>query len=428
MKAHIITFGCRQNENDSEKIMGVLESLGYTSTDDIATADLVLFNTCAVREHGEHRVYGNVGAMRKMKKDNPNLILGVCGCMMRQQHVAQKIKKSYPYVDIVFGTNSIHKLPEILYAAKSRRVFELEEDDIIHEEIPTSHAGGVIANVPIMYGCNNFCTYCVVPYVRGRERSREKQDILREIEGLVVQGVREVLLLGQNVNSYPGFAKLLEAVSEIPNLHRIRFISSHPKDFASDTMEVMAAKSNICNQLHLPFQSGSNKILKDMNRRYTREDYIEQIQRFREKIPNAAITSDVIVGFPTETNDDFEDTLSLIKEIEFDMLFSFIYSKRKGTVAEKMAPVMTEPEIKRNFDRLLEAQAEISLKKNLTLHNTTQKILVEGESKTNPEFICGRTDGGKIVNFAGNLNLIGELIDVKIIETKTWSLKGEILL
>ena len=427
MKAHIITYGCRQNENDSEKIMGVLSGLGYNATERVEGADLIIFNTCAVRENAERRVYGNLGSMKKIKQNHPDVLIGVCGCMMRQSHVAQRIKKSFPYIDMVFGTNSIYKLPEILHAARSQRIFELEEDDIIHEGIPTKHTGGVIANVPIMYGCNNFCTYCVVPYVRGRERSREREDILKEVTGLVAQGVREVLLLGQNVNSYPEFAKLLEAVSDIEGLKRIRFISSHPKDFAQDTIDVMASRGNICSHLHLPFQSGSNKVLKDMNRRYTREDYIKQIKRFREKIPNAAITSDVIVGFPTESQADFEDTLNLIEEIEFDMLYSFIYSPRKGTAAENMASVMSESEIKSNFSRLLAIQAEISLKKNLDLQGSIQKILVEGASKTNPKAIFGRTDGGKIVNFAGDLNLIGEIIDVEITEVKTWSLGGKIV-
>lgn len=429
-KAHVITYGCQQNENDSERIRGILINMGYTMTNTNDDADLIIFNTCAVRDNAEQRVYGNIGALRVVKEKNPEMLIGICGCMSQQQHVADYIKKRFPYVDFVCGTHALHKLPQILYSANEQRVFDLEESDgDIIENLPHNRESSVIASVSVMYGCNNFCTYCVVPFVRGRERSRDPEDIIKEVEGLAAQGYKEVTLLGQNVNSYSktSFSQLLNMVSEVSGIERIRFVSSHPKDITDELIDTIAENPKVCKQLHLPFQAGSNKVLKDMNRRYTKEQYLGIIRKAKEKVPDIALTSDIIVGFPTETNADFEHTIDVIRQVEFDMLFTFIYSKRKGTPAEKMDFQLTVEEIKSNFDRLLEVQNEISAKKNKALEGTVQKVLVEGVSKNNDKFLSGRTDGSKIVNFAGDKSLIGDIVSVKITNSATWSLTGEIV-
>ena len=427
-KAHVITYGCQQNENDSERIRGMLVDMGYVMTEENTEADLIIFNTCAVRDNAEQRVYGNLGALKVIKERRPNMMIGVCGCMTQQQHVADYIKKRFPYVDFVFGTHALARLPKILYSAERQRVFDLEESGEITENLPHNRESGVVASVAVMYGCNNYCSYCVVPHVRGRERSRELVDIISEVQGLASQGYKEVTLLGQNVNSYSKlpFHELLNAVSEVDGIERIRFISSHPKDITSALISTIADNPKLCKQLHLPFQAGSNKVLSDMNRRYTREQYLDIIENVKSTVPGIAMTSDIIVGFPTETNEDFEQTLDLIRQVEFDMLFTFIYSKRKNTPAEKMTPSLSPDEVKSNFDRLLAVQNEISAQKNKALVGTVQRVLAEGTSKTNDEVLTGRTDGAKIVNFAGDKSNIGRVLEVEITNAATWSLSGVI--
>ena len=362
-KAYVRTYGCRQNHSDSEKIVAALELQGYAIVGEVELADLIIFNTCAVRKGAEERVYGNIGALKPLKKQKPHIKIAVCGCMAMRAEVQERLRKSYPYINLVFGTNDIHNLSENLEKAEKKRIFLQNNDENVHE-LQSRHEHKVIANVPIMYGCNNFCSYCIVPLTRGRERSRQASAIIDEIRGLAVKGYKEVLLLGQNVNSYHSppslrggtqsvptkqssdFPDLLLRISQIDGIKRIRFISSHPKDFSDMLLDVMADSDNICKQLHLPFQAGSNKVLADMNRKYTREHYIGLIEKARAKIPNLTITSDVIVGFPTETQDDFEDTYRLVEDLRFDGLFTFVYSKRSGTSAAEMAFVLSKEQIK----------------------------------------------------------------------------------
>lgn len=434
--AFVETYGCAQNENDSERICGMLSDMGYGFCDSAEDADLVLYNTCAVRENAELRVFGNLGALKHIKRKKPSMIIGVCGCMMQQEHIAEQIKKKYKHVDMVFGTHVVYRFPQILNdVIASGRVVDIEDSEgRIFEGITSKRQAPPLAKIPIMYGCNNFCTYCIVPYVRGRERSRSVQNILSEVREVAAQGYCEVMLLGQNVNSFGKdleepvtFAQLLEEVCKIEGIERIRFMTSHPKDISDELIEVMAKEEKICKQLHLPVQCGSDRILKKMNRSYTREKYLEIVRKVREKMPDIVLTSDVIVGFPGETNQDFEETMSILKEVEYDMIFSFIYSKRKGTPAAEMEDCLTDEEKHRNFERMVEFQNGISKKKNDAYFGKHEKVLVEGLSKNNPEFLSGRTDGGKIVNFKGNVNLVGKIVNVKITEVKTWSLLGELV-
>ncbi len=432
-KALVITYGCRQNENDSEKIRGMLAEEGYSFCEAYDDADLVIFNTCAVRENAEQRVYGNVGALKAYKERKPGMLIGICGCMVQQEGEAEQIKKRFRHVDFVFGTHAIARLPQILHEAENNRVFDTEETVGIYEDIPIKRDSVLVANIPISYGCNNFCSYCVVPYVRGRERSRLPRDILKEAKALASQGCKEVLLLGQNVNSYGNdngvmsFPQLLRQVNEIEGIERIRFISSHPKDLSDELIDAMAECEHVCAQLHLPFQSGSDRVLKEMNRKYTSADYLKIIEKVKAKIPNVALTSDVIVGFPTETQEDFEDTIRLINTVGFDTLFTFIYSPRRGTPAAKMIPVLSQEQIKANFERLVDVQNGWSLKKNKELENKVVRILVEGASKNNPDTLSGRTEGNKIINFKGDKSLIGEFVNVKVTKVLTWSLEGELI-
>lgn len=436
-RACVITYGCQQNESDSEKLRGMLCEMGYLISDDPKTSDVVIFNTCAVRENAELKVFGNVGALKHAKRKNPDMIIGVCGCMMQQPHISETIKSKYNHIDIVFGPHALYRLPEILERAlEKNRVFEVENSDgEIVEGIPVLREPPPLAKVPIMYGCNNFCTYCIVPYVRGRERSRKAADILAEVRSSAEQGYKEVMLLGQNVNSFGNpinsdenisFPELLRMVCKTDGIERVRFMTSHPKDLSDELIYAIAEEDKICKQLHLPIQSGSDKVLRDMNRGYTAERYMERLDKVRELIPDITVTSDIIVGFPTETNEDFEDTLDIIRRARYDMVFSFIYSKRVGTPAAKMNPFLTDEEIHRNFDRLLEVQNEISKQKNDEYVGRVEEILVEGESKTNPEYMCGRTNGGKTVNFKGGSEFVSRLVPVKIIKAQTWSLTGEL--
>lgn len=434
--AFVETYGCAQNESDSEKLKGMLHDMGYDFCDRAEDADLILYNTCAVRENAELRVFGNIGALKHIKKKKPSLIIGVCGCMMQQEHIAETVKKKYKHVDMVFGTHALYRFPQILNGVfEESRVFDTEDSEgMIFEDISYKRGEPPLAKIPIMYGCNNFCTYCIVPYVRGRERSRSAENIIAEIKEVAAEGYKEVMLLGQNVNSYGNdleeglsFAKLLEEVCKVDGIERIRFMTSHPKDISDELIEVMAREPKICKQLHIPIQCGSDRVLRLMNRKYTREKYLGIIKKVKEKMPEIVLSTDIIVGFPGETNDDFEETISVLREVEYDLVFSFIYSKRKGTPAAEMEDCLTEEEKHRNFDRMLEVQNEISKKKNDKYAQRVEKVLVESFSKTNPEFLSGRTDGGKIVNFKGSEELIGELVDVRITETKTWSLIGEII-
>jgi len=436
-KAFVETYGCQQNENDSEILTGMICAMGYEMTEIKEDADLILYNTCAVRENAELKVYGNLGALKHLKRKKESLIIGVCGCMMQQEAVKEQIRKKYKHVDIVFGTHSLYRFPEILgeVIVNKNRVFDVRESDgVIIEDMPIKRKEGPCAWVSVMYGCNNFCSYCIVPYVRGRERSRSKEAILAEIRLLAENGCKEVTLLGQNVNSYGkdleediDFADLLTEVCKIDKIERVRFMTSHPKDISDKLIDTMAQNDKICKQLHLPVQAGNNRVLDVMNRRYTKESYLEKIEKIKSKMPSITLTTDIIVGFPGETTEEFEDTLDVLKKVRYDTIFSFIYSKRPGTPAAKMDDVISMDEKKNNFNRMLSIQDEISKEKNLALQGKTLKVLVEGRSKTNAEFMAGRTEGGKTVNFKCDESLIGQIVDIEITEAKTWSLMGRVV-
>ena len=436
MYALVETYGCQQNVNDSQRIEGMLMETGYTLTGDREKADVIIFNTCAIRENAHSKVFGNLGALKHLKAKKPSLIIGVCGCMAQQEHIAKRIKSKYRHVGLVFGTHALYKFPALLSDAleQNERVIDISGEGSIAEGLPVNYDGGARAFVSIMYGCNNFCSYCIVPYVRGRERSRLEQDILEEISSLAKTGVKEVMLLGQNVNSYgkdrgeaDAFALLLKKVCKVDGIERIRFMSSHPKDISDKLLQTMAEEEKICNQLHLPLQSGSSKILSDMNRHYDRERYLSIVKKARELMPDICLTTDIIVGFPTETEADFEDTLSILREVEYDSIFSFIYSPRVGTKAAEWENVSTQEEIDLRFKKLLDVQNEISYKRNLRHEGEIHKVLVSGKSKTDGEMLSGRNYANKIVNFRGDESLAGKIIDVKITKAQTWILYGEII-
>lgn len=435
-KAYTKAYGCAQNEADMEIIRGMIEKMGYGFTDMPLEADLIAINTCAVREGAEDRIYGNVGAFKKLKEKNPDLIIVVCGCMTQRPEAVEKLKKSYPYVDIVFGTHGIEKFPEKLLRRieTGKRVFEVEEKGDIVEGLPVKRQESASANVSIIYGCNNFCSYCIVPYTRGRERSRSWENVVDEVNELVCQGVTEITLLGQNVNSYGkdlengiNFAGLLRKINEIDGIKRIRFMTSHPKDLSQELIQTIAECDKVCKQLHLPLQAGSNRVLKNMNRKYTREDYLALVGRIRETVPDIAITTDIIVGFPNETREEFEDTLDIIRKVRFDGIFSFIYSKRSGTPAANMPDATPEQEKSENLTKLLELQKEIQLEINKNYVGKTVEVLVDGKSKTDAGLLSGRTDGGKIVHFAGEKRLKGKYVNIKIKDAKSFYLTGEIV-
>lgn len=437
LKYHIITYGCQMNVHDSEKLAGMLSEIGYTETSSQHDADLVLFNTCCVRENAELKVYGNVGALKAYKQANPNMIIGVCGCMMQQEEIAKFIVDRFPFVDLVFGTHNLHRFPQLLLQAldSSHTIIEvLDEEGTIVEHIPTKRDKGVSAWTTIMYGCNNFCSYCIVPYVRGRERSRDPEEIVNEITKLGNQGYKEITLLGQNVNSYGKdmgggylFHDLLSDINKINSIERIRFMTSHPKDLSKELIRTMANSEKVCEHLHLPIQAGNNRILKAMNRKYTREEYISLVESVREAMPDIALTTDIIVGFPGESSQEFEDTLDIIKRLKFDSAYTFIYSPRKGTPAVNIEDKIRIEEKKERLAKLIEIQSKISRMKNDAYIGKVKEVLVEGRSKTNDKVLTGRTRENKIVNFIADEKVIGQLIRVKITKARSWSLEGEVL-
>lgn len=433
--AHVHTFGCQQNVSDGEKIKGMLAAMGYGFSDSPEGADIVIFNTCAVRGNAEDRVFGNLGALKRGKAENPDMIIGVCGCMVQQKHIVEKIKRSFPHVDLVFGTHALHTLPELIYnqlVDKKRRFVVPESDGVIAEGIPIRRESKLKVSVPIMYGCDNFCSYCIVPYVRGRERSREMTEILSEVKSAVENGAREVLLLGQNVNSYgkeqgTSFSELLRRVNGIDGEFRICYMSSHPKDHSRELVDTIAECEKVTRHFHLPVQSGSSRILKLMNRRYDREQYLKLVRYIRERVPDAAITSDIIVGFPGEGYDDFRETVSLIEEVRFDSLYTFIYSPRKGTKAAEMPDPVSAEEKGRWFRELLAVQEKIGLGAYEKYVGQTLRVLCEGEGRTCPELLTGKTPQDVIVDFDGDKSLIGQFVNVKIERALQWALLGKIV-
>ena len=435
--ACVVTYGCQQNIADSEHIKGMLEAMGYGFTEDRLEAKLIIFNTCAVREHAEDRVFGNVGALKSYKLDNPDVVIALCGCMMQQQHIADKIKQSFPFVDLVFGTHVVYKVPQLIYTALTRkkRVFELPDvDGVIAEGIPVKRDNDKKAWLPIMYGCNNFCSYCIVPYVRGRERSREVNDVIAEFKQLVDEGYREITLLGQNVNSYGkdleprvSFSQLLRILNDLEGDFRIRFMTSHPKDCTKELIETMAQCDKVATHLHLPFQSGNDRVLKAMNRSYTREKYLSLINYAKELMGDElSITSDIIVGFPGETYEEFCDTLSLVEEIKATSLFTFIYSPRKGTPAAEMDDPVPYEEKSKWMRELLALQERISGEQMALHRGKTFKCFVYGKGKQGDNYLAARTDGNLIIEFVGDERLIGSFQKIKVTEPLTYVMLGEL--
>lgn len=437
LKYYIETWGCQMNEEDSEKLSGMLKRIGYTKTEAKEEASIILFNTCCVRENAENKVYGNLGLLKKLKKNNPDLVIGICGCMMQQKGMADKILKEFPYVDIIFGTHNSYKFPEYLNRVKTegvqvKEIFDKETEII--EGIPVDRESSIKAFVTIMYGCNNFCTYCVVPYVRGRERSRKPEEIEKEIKELVAQGYKEITLLGQNVNSYGkgleeeiDFAKLLRRINEIEGLERVRFMTSHPKDLTEDVIMAIKECDKLCEQIHLPVQSGSDEILKKMNRHYDREKYMSLIKKIKEEIPECSITTDIIVGFPGETEENFLDTLTLCEEVGYDSAFTFIYSRRNHTPADRMEDQVPDDVKHERFNRLVDVINKGVINGNKVYEGRTVEVLVEGPSKNDETKLMGRTRNGRLVNFPGESSMIGKLVNVHINRAQPFSLLGEIV-
>jgi len=433
-KAFVDCYGCQQNEADSEQMRGMLLKMGYELAVDETDADVVVINTCAVREHAEMRVLGNVGALSHLKKARPDMVIAVGGCMTQQEHMAMKLKKSFPYVDIVFGTHATWRFPELLFRklCEHKRVFDVEsERGRIAEGLPVYRTDKVRGWVSIMYGCNNFCSYCIVPYVRGRERSRRADDVVRDVQQLVADDYREINLLGQNVNSYGhdldegvNFPELLRRIDRIPGDFVIRFMTSHPKDATRELIDTIADSEKIAHQLHLPVQSGSDRVLQAMNRRYTAASYLDLIRYARERMPDIVFTSDIIVGFPGETEEDFQQTLELVRQVRYNALFTFIYSKRKGTPAAEMEDPATDEEKQNRFERLLDVQNEISLQLHQAYVGKTIRILVDGKSTTKGYPLTGHTNGGRLVHLRGDESLIGSFAPVYIEKCSTWALNA----
>ena len=433
LTACTVTFGCQMNARDSEKLAGVLERIGYVETED-ENADFVIYNTCTVRENANLRVYGRLGYLHSLKKKNPHMMIALCGCMMQEPQVVEKLKKSYSFVNLIFGTHNIYKFAELVVSAllSDRMVIDIWKDtDKIVEDLPTERKYPFKSGVNIMFGCNNFCSYCIVPYVRGRERSRNPKDIIREIERLVADGVVEVMLLGQNVNSYGKnleepmtFAQLLQEVEKIEGLKRIRFMTSHPKDLSDELIEVMKNSRKICRHIHLPLQSGSSRILKLMNRRYDKEKYLELVRKIREAMPDISLTTDIIVGFPEETEEDFLETMDVVEKVRYDSAFTFIYSKRTGTPAAVMEDQVPEDVVKDRFDRLLKKVQEIGREMSSRDTGTVQEVLVEEQNSQDPHLVTGRLSNNLLVHFTGDVSLIGQLCQVELLECRGFYYMG----
>ena len=435
-KYYILTMGCQLNENDSEKIAGILESMGYQKTEELLDSDIIIYNTCCVRENAEERLFGKVGEVKKLK-ESKDVILAIGGCMMQEKGMVEKLKKSYHYIDIVFGTHTLQNLPEDIYKVlvRNEKVKDvLDIDGEVYEGLPIRRNDNYRASVTIMYGCNNFCTYCIVPYVRGRERSREPGKILYEVESLAKEGYKEITLLGQNVNSYKGndkiknFADLLNEVCKIDGIERVKFISPHPKDFTDDVIDAIANNDKIARLVHLPLQSGNTKVLKEMNRNYSKEQYLTLVDKMKAKIPNIEFSTDIIVGFPGETDEEFEDTLDVARKVNFEQIFMFIYSVREGTIAARRDDQVPENIKHQRFDKLKELYDSKVDENNEKYINTVQKLLVEGDSKNDPNTLTGRTDTNKVVIFDKKEGInTGDIVNIKITEAHKWYLKGEIV-
>ena len=437
LKCAVVTFGCQMNARDSEKLTGVLREAGYEIIDEETEADFVIYNTCTVRDNANQKVYGHLGLLKSRVKKNPNLRIALCGCMMQEASVIETIREKYKFVNLVFGTHNIFKFPELLYRmlTSDSQIIDIWEDtDQIVEDLPVDRKYSFKSGINIMFGCNNFCSYCIVPYVRGRERSREPKEIIREIEKLVNEGVIEVMLLGQNVNSYGknldnpmSFAKLLKEIEKIEGLKRIRFMTSHPKDLSDDLIEVMAKSEKICKHIHLPLQSGSDRVLKEMNRRYTKEQYLSLVEKIKKAIPDVAVTTDIIVGFPGETAADVDDTIDVIRKVHYDNAFTFIYSKRTGTPAAARPDQCDEAEVKANFDRVLNAVKEEAMIRNGYLVGRIEEALVEEINAHDDTFVTGRLSNNSMVHFKGDASLIGKLVKVNILEAKGFYYMGEMI-
>ena len=444
LKYTILTMGCQLNENDSEKLCGMLEKMGYEKTENGQEADIALFNTCCVRENAEDKLFGKLGELKRLKEEK-GIIIAIGGCMMQEKHITDKIKQSYPFVDIIFGTHTLQRFPEDLYKVLTEKI-KLEDildiDGKVYEGLPIKRDSNIKASVTIMNGCNNFCSYCIVPYVRGRERSREPRAIIEEVKDLAKQGYKEITLLGQNVNSYlrverekqipfeeyegvHSFATLLEAINKIDGIERIRFVSPHPKDFTDDVIDAISKCDKVCKLVHLPLQSGNTKVLKEMNRKYTKEQYLNLVDKMKAKIPNLTLSTDIIVGFPGETDEEFEDTLDVVRNVKFEQVYMFIYSRRVGTPGDRMENQIPEEIKHKRFDKLKELVESQIEENNQKYVGTIQKVLVEGKSKNNQELLTGRTDSNKVVIFEGDKSLIGQMINLKIVSEHMWYLKGE---
>ena len=435
-KYTIITYGCQMNHHDSEKISYLLETLGYTKEDDLEKSDFIIYNTCLVRENAELKVYGQLGALKNLKRKKPEMIIAVCGCMMQTGDARATIISKYKHVDIIFGTKNISRLPSLISRHRSTGevIVDIEEEDILDDDTPINREHPFIAYVNIMTGCNNYCTFCIVPYARGKEISRTPESIINEIKDLAKKGYKEITLLGQNVNSYGktlrpkvSFPELLKMVNEVEGIERIRFLTSHPKDCSDELIEAIANLDKVCENIHLPFQSGSNRILKDMHRVYTREHYLDLIRKLKEKVPNITLSTDIIVGFPGETEEDFNDTLSLVENVEYDQGFTFLYSIRKGTKAAEMNNQIPHDIKQERFQRLIDTMYDIFYKKNKECVGKTYEVLVEGISKNNSEILTGRTRGYKLVHFKGGKRNIGQLVNVKITGHNSFALEGELV-
>ena len=434
VKYSILTMGCQLNENDSEKLSGMIEEMGYTRTENIEEADLIVFNTCCVRENAEDKLFGKLGEVKKIKEKR-GTIIAIGGCMMQEEHIVEKLQKSYPFFDIVFGTHTLHKFPQDLYniILNKKRIEDIINiDGEIVEGLPIKRDDKIKASVTIMYGCNNFCSYCIVPYVRGRERSRKPEDIIKEVKQVVSEGVKEVMLLGQNVNSYGktleepmSFAELLREVEKVEGLERIRFMTPHPKDLSDDLIEVMATSKKVCNHMHLPMQSGSSRLLKLMNRHYTKEQYVALAKKIQERIPGVSFTTDIIVGFPGETEEDFKETLDVVREVGFDSAYTYVYSKRSGTPAASMEDQVDKDVIKDRFDRLLALLKETSAKNCKKKVGDIERVLIEEENTHEEGMLTGRLENNLLVHFKGCKEQIGTMADVKLVEEKGFYYMGE---